>query len=92
MSTKYTLYFFSSCPYCTRVRLFIKTQGIDVKQKNIRKNTKYKQQLIAGGGKAQVPCLCIKQNGKKQWLYESRDIINYLKANALHAKKPPGRI
>jgi glutaredoxin 2 len=37
--------------------------------------------LIAGGGKNQVPCLRIEsENGHVQWMYESIDIIRYLKS------------
>jgi glutathione S-transferase len=39
-----------------------------------------KAELIAGGGKGQVPCLCIeKADGSVQWMYESGDINNYIK-------------
>jgi glutathione S-transferase len=35
--------------------------------------------LIAGGGKGQVPCLRIEsENGNVKWMYESIDIIRYL--------------
>ena len=35
---------------------------------------------MAGGGKVQVPCLLICEKGKSaQWLYESQDIIHFLK-------------
>ena len=36
--------------------------------------------LLAGGGKDQVPCLRIEnENGDVRWLYESIDIVRYLK-------------
>ena len=36
--------------------------------------------LMQGGGKTQVPCLRIEnQDGEVQWMYESDDIIQYLK-------------
>jgi glutathione S-transferase len=39
-------------------------------------------ELIAGGGKDQVPCLRIEnEDGEVRWLYESIDIVRYLKAN-----------
>ena len=39
-----------------------------------------KAELIAGGGKKQVPCLRIEdERGDVQWMYESGDIIRYLK-------------
>ena len=39
----------------------------------------YLLQLKNGGGKTQVPCLLIDNDGQEQWLYESGDIIAYLK-------------
>ena len=37
--------------------------------------------LLNGGGKTQVPCLRIDNpDGETQWMYESDDIINYLRS------------
>jgi len=37
-------------------------------------------ELIAGGGKSQVPCLRIEdEKGEVLWMYESIEIIRYLK-------------
>lgn len=41
-------------------------------------------ELINGGGKSQVPCLCIKSAGQQdQWMYESNDILAYIKQHGL---------
>ncbi len=45
-------------------------------------------ELRKGGGKSQVPCLRIEHESEKgkvsvQWLYESEDIIAYIKKNNL---------
>lgn len=53
--------------------------GITVECKNINTNPKDRAELIKGGGKNQVPCLRIENNQETQWLYESNNIINYLK-------------
>jgi len=53
--------------------------GISMEYKNIHANAEYRTQLIAGGGKPQVPCLRIVQNDAVRWLYESSDIIQFLK-------------
>jgi len=48
--------------------------------KDILLHPENKADLIAGGGKKQVPCLRIEdERGGVQWMYESRDIIRYLK-------------
>jgi glutathione S-transferase len=37
-------------------------------------------ELIAGGGKSQVPCLRIEDDeGGVRWMYESIEIVQYLK-------------
>jgi len=48
--------------------------------KEILYHPKNNADLVAGGGKSQVPCLRIEsESGDIQWLYESTDIIQYLK-------------
>ncbi len=71
------LYIRPSCPYCQRVTRYLKEIGKSIPQKDIGKDKKAAAELIRKGGKQQVPCLFI--NGKP--LYESRDILNWLKAN-----------
>ena len=42
------------------------------------------KELVIGGGKHKVPCLRIrKTNAKTEWLYESDDIISFLKKNII---------
>ncbi|MDE2214533.1 MAG: glutathione S-transferase N-terminal domain-containing protein [Candidatus Omnitrophica bacterium] len=72
-----TLYHFMACPYCQRVRDFLNKEGIVVPMKDIRENPAWRDELVAIGGKPQVPCLVI--DGKA--LYESLDIIEWVKKN-----------
>ena len=44
------------------------------------KNTVYRDELIAQGGRVMVPCMRIDQGGEVKWLYESKDIIQFLNA------------
>ncbi len=74
---KLTLYHFESCRFCARVRAYIAEHHLDVPMKDIELNPTYCDELIAIGGKTQVPCLVI--DGKP--LYESLDIIDWLKNN-----------
>ena len=79
-TTSLVLYQFKSCPYCIRVRRTIRQLALDMETRDINRNPEYRQALRNGGGKSQVPCLRIEQqNGGVQWLYESADIIAYLK-------------
>jgi glutathione S-transferase len=56
--------------------------GIKIPLKDILFEAGNSDDLIAGGGKNQVPCLRIEnEDGVVRWLYESIDIVRYLKAN-----------
>ncbi|WP_025732499.1 glutaredoxin family protein [Carnimonas nigrificans] len=73
------LYHFRSCPFCIMVHRKIEQLGLDIEQRNIREEPAYRQELIQGGGKQQVPCLHITESdGQEHWLYESSDINRYL--------------
>lgn len=72
------MYEFKACPFCVRVRRFMKKNNISVDIKDARRNLSYADELISGGGKLQVPCLYISKDGNNpQWLYESKDIIDF---------------
>ena len=77
MKSSLTLYHSIACPYCGKVRNYLKANGMDVPMKNVRENPKYREELIKIGGSSQVPCLVI--NGLA--LYESDDIIEWLREN-----------
>jgi glutaredoxin len=71
------LYYFESCPYCQKVFNYLKGKNIDLKLKNIHEDQEAASELVEVGGKNQVPCLFIDGDP----LYESDDIINWLKSN-----------
>ena len=74
------LFYFTTCPYCIKVRLALWWMELELPLKDIRLLPENKADLIAGGGKKQVPCLRIEdERGGVKWMYESRDIIRYLK-------------
>ena len=74
-----TLYHYTMCAYCMRVRRFLKKNKIDIPQKNIRQDAGARQELIEAGGKGQVPALMIDGDV----LYESADIIRWIEQNLL---------
>lgn len=74
---KLDLYMKPTCPYCARVLGVIDEIGADVEIHNISEDSAARDTLISVGGKQQVPCLFI--DGKP--MYESSDIINWLRAN-----------
>lgn len=74
------LYMRPSCPYCVRVVDFCKDAGIDLENRNITQGA-HLEALMSGGGKRQVPCLqIVDDEGTEHWMYESMDIIAYLKS------------
>jgi glutathione S-transferase len=85
MSEQYTLYQFESCPFCARVRRFMAEAGLDLPVKDTLRDPAARAELIAGGGNSMVPCLRIERDGEVRWLYESLDIIAYLRDHAAPA-------
>ncbi len=71
------LFYFDTCPFCIKVRFALWKMGIKVKMKDILLRRENKAELIAGGGKKQVPCLRIEKSNEIEWLYESDAIIKY---------------
>lgn len=83
--TGHQLYYFSTCPYCIFVRLTLLWWGLKIPLREIMFNAQNNADLLAGGGKSQVPCLRIETGtGDVQWLYESIDIVRYLKTDLVN--------
>ena len=74
-----TIYQFEACPFCVKVRRFIRKNALKIDVKDAKNNKTFKAELINEGGKHKVPCLRIdKINSKTEWLYESTEIIKFL--------------
>tara|TARA_B100000963_G_scaffold159108_1_gene138482 strand:- start:391 stop:774 length:384 start_codon:yes stop_codon:yes gene_type:complete len=79
-----SLYDFSTCPFCIKVRRYMHENNIHIEILDAANNETHKSDLLAYGGKQQVPCLRIPKQGSDDiWLYESDDIISYLKKHIL---------
>jgi glutaredoxin len=73
------LYHFRTCPFCLKVRREMSRLSLNIELRDAQHEGKDREELIAGGGEAKVPCLRIsKEDGSVQWMYESNDIIEYL--------------
>ena len=70
------LYVLESCPYCIKVMKFLDDKNVDYKKINIE-DKKSEENLIKLGGKRQVPFLV--DSDRNIQMYESNDIIEYLK-------------
>lgn len=76
----FTLYHMLACPYCVATRKAIDKLELDIELRDTSLNSDFRRELINGGGKHQVPCLKIENpDGEAEWLYESMDIVAYLK-------------
>lgn len=77
-----SLYQFFACPFCVKTRRAIHALGINIELRDINKDAKHREELQLGGGQVKVPCLRIEENNEVRWMYESNDIIAYLKQRA----------
>ena len=74
------LYVSDTCGFCKRVKQYIDEVGrTDIEYRNISESQEDAEELVRVGGKRQVPCLFI--DGKP--MYESADIIQWLKENPM---------
>ena len=74
-----SLYQFRACPFCVRVRRVIRRLGLNIELRDAKNDPRWRSELTEQGGRYQTPCLRIQQDdGSVRWLYESRDIGQYL--------------
>ena len=74
-----TLYQYKACPFCVKVRRAMKRHALNIETRDVKRSETAREELLAGGGDLQVPCLRIEgEQGEVQWMYESSDIIRYL--------------
>lgn len=73
----YKLFVGTVCPFCRKVENFMEEENIELDIININEDRDAMMELIEKGGKRQVPCLY--HDG--EYLYESDDIIAFLKEN-----------
>jgi glutaredoxin len=78
-TSKLALYHFQACPFCRKVRRDIRLLALHIEDRDIKKHPERRDELVAGGGKKQVPCLRIAEpDGTVRWMYESSAISRYL--------------
>jgi glutaredoxin len=73
------LYQFRTCPFCIKVRQEMRRLSLNIELRDAQHDAAHRNALTQGGGKAGVPCLRIHEKGHNRWLYESSDIIDYLR-------------
>ena len=72
------LYQFFACPFCIKTRRALHRLNLPIQTRNATKGSVFRAELEQQGGKVQVPCLRINQDGQDIWMYESSAIIQYL--------------
>ena len=75
---KISLYQFYGCPFCVKVRRVSHRLNINLEFRDAQKEGVFRKELQEEGGRIQVPCLKIEKDNRIEWLYESKEIINYL--------------
>ena len=81
-TTGLALYEFKACPFCMKVRQEMRRHGLNIERRDARRNKTWGDELKKEGGKYQTPCLKITDSsGNVAWLYESKDIIEWLNNN-----------
>jgi hypothetical protein len=75
----HTLYHFWISYFSRKTRRAIYEMGIDIPFKDVLLDQDVYADLVQLGGKDRVPCLRIETDSGVRWMYESRDIIAYLK-------------
>lgn len=79
---QYALYYYDSCPFCQRVLMAIQSLNVNVEKRNVINNPEFRQQQLEATKRTTVPCLLIKDGDHEEWMFESGDIIRYLKSVA----------
>ncbi len=72
------IYQYAACPFCVKTRRAIRRLGLNIELRDAKNDPQYRLELEQQGGKQQVPCLRIEEDGAVTWMYESSDIIDYL--------------
>ncbi len=74
------VYQFRTCPFCIKVRREMKRLSLPIEKRDALRDPAARAELEEGGGRIQVPCLRITdEKGQYTWIYESADIIAYLR-------------
>tara|TARA_B110000008_G_C16403593_1_gene336763 strand:+ start:107 stop:478 length:372 start_codon:yes stop_codon:yes gene_type:complete len=82
----YKLYQYNACPFCVKVRRFLKREAINIELIDA-KNDLFKKKLIKNGGMLKVPCLRVSSKKKQvEWIYESNEIIDFISKEIKNSK------
>ncbi|CDS52935.1 Glutaredoxin [Polaromonas sp. CG9_12] len=81
-----TLYQYKTCPFCIKVRQEMSRLSLNIQRIDAQPEGPDRQALLKGGGQTKVPCLKITDKaGRSEWLYDSDQIIAYLRGRFVAA-------
>lgn len=72
------IYEYAACPFCMKTRRALRRLSLKIELRDAKNDPEHRDALRTEGGKQQVPCLRITEDGKDTWMYESSDIIDFL--------------
>jgi len=80
-TSQMALYHYEGCFFSSRVRNAIDILNLTIEMRDILLNPQYGRNLLDNGGSITVPCLYDGNppTSVSKWMYESYDIIQYLK-------------
>lgn len=73
------LYQYATCPFCAKVRQEMHRLSLSIEKRDAQHDVKNREELTRQGGQTKVPCLKITEPQGSRWLYESGEIIGYLR-------------
>ena len=74
------LYQYKTCPFCMKVRQEIGRLSLDIQRVDAQLPGANREALAREGGQTKVPCLKITDPaGNSRWLYDSEEIVGYLR-------------
>ena len=83
------LYYSEFCFFCHKVRKCLDDLRLDIALRDVVGVSGNRAELVAGGGKGQVPCLRLQYpDGRVEWMYESDDICAWLRRHCGDAPTP----
>ncbi|MEJ2622317.1 MAG: glutathione S-transferase N-terminal domain-containing protein [Candidatus Thiodiazotropha sp.] len=85
-TSRLALYYFPLCPYCIKVNRIVRHLNLSIERRDAANDTTWRDDLRRNGGKLQTPCLRIQHQDHDEWLYESEDIIRYLRRSFAASK------
>ena len=74
-----SIYQFYTCPFCVKTRRALHRMNLPIELRDARSEGEHRTALLKGGGRVKVPCLRIEREDGSEWMYESNDIIAYLR-------------